>query len=188
MKENQQVRPVIADDFSKVTFEIRGREALVLDMGKLHPDILRRAAAVGMAQVRIVDAAAVSMTDDDGNILPEEVRIDTKRANMARLIEHYESGTAEWTLQSGGGGGNRSITIEAIAAVRGIDYEAAKAEVAKYAENGKDDKGKAFGGDTKKALAYLRKGARVAAKIDEIRAARMPKPVIDADAALNELG
>ena len=68
MKDNQQIKPVVSEDFSKVTFEMRGMEDLVLDMGALHPDVLKRAAAVGMAQVRIIDAAAVSRDDGAGGV------------------------------------------------------------------------------------------------------------------------
>lgn len=97
MKSNQQVAPIIAEDFGSVSFEVSGYETLVLHMDKLHPDIVRRAACVGFAQVRIVDAAAVSMTDKDGNIVPADVRLAKKHANMAALIAHYETGTAEWS-------------------------------------------------------------------------------------------
>lgn len=179
MKENQHVQPIIADDFSTVTFRTRGHPDLVLHMDKLHADIIRRAAAVGFAQVRIVDAAAVGLTDAEGNIIPEATRIAMKHENMAALIEHYETGTAEWS-RVGSGGGGKSITIEAIAAIKGMEYDQVEAEVADFAA-------KKYEGDTKKALAFLRTGARVAAKIEELRKARMPAPKVDADAALDEL-
>lgn len=179
MKENQHVQPVIADDFSSVVFNVKGRQSLTLDLTKLHPDIIRRAAAVGMAQVRIVDAAAVPAADEDGNIIPEARRLDMKRERMAALIEHYETGTAEWS-RMGTGGGGKSITVEAIASLKGIEYDQAEAYVADFAA-------KKYEGDTKKALAFLRQGERVAAKIEEIRKSRMPAPKVDADAALDEL-
>lgn len=180
MKQNQQVQPIINMEEGTVTFRVLGKADLVLHADKLHPDILKRAALVGMAQVRIVDAAAVGVADKDGNIIPAAERVEMKYANMAALIEHYESGTSEWS-RVGQGGGGKSITIEAIAAVQGKDYDTVEAEVATFADA-------KYGGDTKKALAFLRTGSRVAAKIEEMRKARLPAPKVDADNALAELG
>ena len=180
MKDNQHVQPVIAEDYSSVTFKTRGHADIVLDMTKVHPDLIRRAAAVGFAQVRIVDAAAVGMTDDEGNIIPEDERIEMKYERMAALVAHYMTGTSEWSRRGEGTGGGKSVTIEAIARIRGIDYDTAKAQVADYAK-------KKFGDDTKKCLAFLRQGERVAAAIAAIRAERAPKPKVDADKALSEL-
>jgi hypothetical protein len=179
MKENQHVQPVVDVEAGTVTFRTRGHPDIVLHAAKLHPDVMRRAALVGMAQVRIVDAAAVGMTDDDGNIIPEAGRIALKHERMAALVEHYETGTAEWS-RVGQGGGGRSITVEAIARVRGITYDAAKAETDGFAA-------KKFNGDTKKALAFLRDGKRVQDAIAAIRAERTKAPKVDADSALDEL-
>ncbi len=95
MKDNQHVRPVIDVEAGTVTFEVRGMDSLVLEWARLHPDVQMRAGLAGMAQVRIVDAAAVGVADDDGNIIPEAERIALKHQRMAALIEHYHSGTAE---------------------------------------------------------------------------------------------
>lgn len=182
MKVNQQVKPVVDVQAGTVTFQIAdGKEPLVLDMAKLHPDIVKQAALVGMAQVRIVDAAAVGAADEDGNIIPADKRIALKRERMSALIEHYHTGTAEWSRAATGGGGGRSLTIEAIARVRQVEYDQAEAMVADFAE-------KKYAGDTKKALAFLRQGERVAAAMDAIRKERMPAPKVDADKALEEIG
>ena len=180
LKENQSIKPVIDVDAGTVTFIIRDREPLTLTIGKLHPDVVKRAALVGMAQVRIVDAAAISATDDDGNLLDAETRLDTKRERMEALVEHYETGTPDWSRKGTGEGGGRSITLEAIARVKSVDYETAKAMVARMAE-------KAHGGDTKKALAFLRTGRKIAEAVNAIRAERAPAPKIDADNALKDL-
>lgn len=181
MKENQHVKPVIDVEAGQVHFEVKGMATLTLNMTALHADVVKRAAMVGMAQVRIVDAAAIPAADDDGNIIPEAVRLAMKHEKMAALIAHYESGTAEWSRVSAGGGGGKSITIEAISAIQGKPYDDVKADVAAFAE-------KKYGGDTKKALAFLRTGSRVAEKIEEIRKSRLPAPKVDADEALAELG
>jgi len=104
MKDNQHVQPVIDLTAGTVTFKVKGHPDIVLDMAQLHPDITRQAAMVGMAQVRIVDAAAVGRTDKDGLIIPEAERIAQKYANMAGLVEHYMTGTSEWSRRATGGG------------------------------------------------------------------------------------
>lgn len=103
LKENQHVMPQIDLEKGIVTFHVKGHLPIPLHMDRLHPDIIRRAAMVGMAQVRIVDAAAVGMTDKDGNIIPEADRIQMKYENMNELVRHYESGTAEWSRVSEAG-------------------------------------------------------------------------------------
>jgi hypothetical protein len=181
LKENQQVKPVVDMDTGLVQFHVRGyAEPLVLDMSKLHPDIVKRAAMVGMAQVRIVDAAAIGAADDDGNIIPAEDRIRMKHDAMRALIAHYETGTADWSRAgSGGGGGAKSITVEAIARVQGISYENALEMVDKRAEKT---------GSTRKAiLGKLRNAEAVQKAILAIRAERTPAPKVDADAELAAL-
>lgn len=180
MKENQHVKPVVDVEAGTVTFQVKGHNDIILDIAKLHPDIVKRAALAGMAQVRIVDAAAVGMADDEGNIIPEAERIALKYTRMEELVNHYHTGTSEWSRKGTGGGGFGSITVEAIARVLGREYAEAEAEVEKYAE-------KKFGGDTKKALAHIRRGGQVAKAMQDIRAERAPAPKLDADAALDEL-
>lgn len=99
MKTNQQVGVAIADDFSAVTFTVKGFEAkpIVLEMAKLSDAVRTRAACVGMAQVRIVDAAAIGAADKDGNIIPAEKRLEMKHTRMAELVAHYMTGTEEWS-------------------------------------------------------------------------------------------
>ena len=154
MKENQHVKPVVNVEAGTVTFQVKGHNDIVLDIAKLHPDIVKRAALAGMAQVRIVDAAAVGMADDEGNILPEAERINLKYSRMEALVSHYHTGTSDWSRKGTGSGGFGSITVEAIARVKDVEYAEAEAMVAKYAEA-------KFGGDTKKALAFFRDGKSV---------------------------
>lgn len=190
MKENQHVQPIIDVEGGIVTFKVKGHDDITLDWSKLSPEVQMRAGLAGMAQVRIVDRAAVGMTDDDGNILSEADRIAMKHSRMAELVEHYHTGTSEWNL-AGTGGGGRSITIEAIGRVKGISYDEAKAEVEKFANlQRKMPNGSlmSYKGDTKKALAFLRSGKAVSEAIAAIRAERTPAPKVDADAALAELG
>jgi hypothetical protein len=104
----KQIVPEISEDLTRVTFNIRGADPLVLDMTKLHPDIIRRAACAGMAQVRIIDAAAVQRADGEGGVRSDAEMLRIKRERMGALIEHYMTGTSEWSAKrstSGAGGG-----------------------------------------------------------------------------------
>lgn len=180
LKDNQHVKPVIDEQAGTVTFMVKGMDSIVLHMDRLHPDIIKRAALVGMAQTRIVDAAAVGVTDDEGNVIPADERIALKHARMSALVEHYETGTAEWSRVSQGGGGAKSITIEAIARVKQCAYADAEAMVDRLAAV-------RFQSDRRAALSYLRESADVQKAIMDIRAERMPKAKVDADEILAQM-
>lgn len=173
MKSNQQVAPVISDDFSTVSFEVAGMDTIVLHMDRLHPDIIRRAACVGMAQVRIVDAAAVGAADKDGNIIPAAERIAKKHANMAALVAHYETGTAEWSrVREGGPKGG--FLFEALCKL----YPEKSAEAIRAWLDGLDDK----------QQAALREDDSVAPIIAGIKAERnKDKPKVDTKSLLTGL-
>jgi len=182
MKENQHVQPVIDVEHQCISFNIAdGKPALVLHMAKVHQAIIERAAYVGLAQVRVVDAAAIGAADDDGNILSPAERIAEKRRRMAELIEYLETGTDQWSRTGAGGGGARSITVEAAAHVRGVEYDVALGWIDEYAS-------RKFAGNRKKALAKLRESSDILRAIRVLRDARMPAARVDADAALAELG
>ena len=178
MKDNQQIKPVVSEDFSKVTFEIRGMQDLVLDMSALHPDILKRAAAVGMAQVRIIDAAAVSRDDGAGGVRSVAEMLELKRERMEALISHYMTGTAEWTQKrAAGGGGAKDTSGITLQAMRRVWPD-------------KDCEGLAFKLETKRgisrkeAYAEFAKTKEVAAAIAAIKAERS---TMSADDLLDEM-
>lgn len=190
MKTNQQVKPVIDLAARTVMFEVRGKPSLVLHLDRLHADIIARAALVGMAQTRIVDAAAIGTTDAEGRVIPQAERIEIKYERMRALIEHYETGTDQWTRGGqGAGGGAGSITIAAIARVRGIMLEEATAAVEAYVDREAACATPRFV-DVKGALAFLRRGKAVREAIEALRRERdasLPA-ALDADEALAELG
>ena len=109
---------------------------------------------------RLVDAAALSRDTTNGAVASPA----DKLAAIKELVDHYESGSADWS-RAGTGDGGKSLTLEAIARVQGCTYDEAEANVAAYAK-------KKFADDTKKALAFLRQGAKVMAAIDAIRKER----------------
>jgi hypothetical protein len=173
----KQISPAISEDFSTITFNIRGAEPLVLDMGKLHPDVFKRAAAVGMAQVRIIDAAAIQRADGNGGVRTEAEMLELKRERMASLIEHYMSGTSEWTKGRAAGGGaikEAGITLAAMSRVwPGRDCEELVAGV--MAKRGVERKA---------ALALFASTKEVAAAIAAIKAERA---TVSADSLLAEM-
>lgn len=102
MKDGQTISYKIADDAKSIRFECKSGLSRVFNLNAVHQKNLERACAVGFAQVRIVDAAAVGRADKEGNIIPEFERVQMKWDRMMRLIEHYESGTEEWNLKGTG--------------------------------------------------------------------------------------
>jgi hypothetical protein len=177
-KSNSIVTHEVDAESGVITFHVLGVGAL-----KFNPKIVARenrlrAERHGWIQ-RIVDAAAIGVTDSEGNVIPKDQRTRMKYHAMNEIITHYESGSPDWS-RAGSGGGQRSITIEAIARVLDVEYEEATEYVQNHAE-------KKYGGDTKKALAQLRKGKRVMDAMEEIRRERTPEPKVDADAELEEL-
>lgn len=158
-----------------IAVNVLGAGSVTFDPTKAHQSNRIHAEFHGWKQ-RLADAAAMSRDDETG----KPASPADKLAAIQALIEHYESGSAEWS-RVGGGGGGKSLTIEAIARVKNLTYEEAQSQVVAFAE-------KRYEGDTKKALAYLRTGQRVAREMEVIRAERTPEPKIDADNALQELG
>jgi hypothetical protein len=159
-------------------YTVLGIGELDFHLDRVHADNLAYSCIHGWGQ-RVPDAAAIGVTDSEGNMIPKEQRTRMKYHAMNEIITHYESGSEDWS-RAGSGGGQRSITIEAIARVLDVEYEEATEYVQNHAE-------KKYGGDTKKALAQLRKGKRVMDAMEEIRRERTPEPKVDADAELEEL-
>lgn len=181
-KSNSVVTVQLLDD-GRIQYDVLGATngAVIFDPKKASASNRAHAEFHGWKQ-RGADGAALSRDTDTG----QPASPNEKRERIAALMAFYEEGTDDWS-RVGVGGGGKSLTVEAIAAEKGIDYDAAETMVEEFAKTGKDGKGNAFNGDTKKALAFLRQGAKVGARMEEIRKARMPAPKVDADAALNEL-
>lgn len=75
-----------------VIFRVKGAGDLTFNFRKVHTDLRLTAEGHGWIQ-RISDAAAISRDAETGTAAtPAE-----KLAAMERLVEHYESGTAEWS-------------------------------------------------------------------------------------------
>lgn len=156
-----------------MVFTVLDEGDVTFDLSRVHPDNLGRAIVHGFNQ-RIPDAAAIGVTDDEGNVIPKSERNALKHARMLALAAHYESGTADWS-RNGGGGGSRSLTIEALAEVKDWTYETAEEEVQKAADKHHD-------GDRKPVLAKLRKAADVSAAMTRIRNRREQSRALDVNA------
>lgn len=178
-REDQHVVLTFDEEKGTILVQTKGHPDLVCDTSKIHAKVMRRAAMVGLSQVRIVDAAAVPVARKDGSIMPLAERLALKHSRMKALIEHLESGTEEWS-RHGEGGGGLSITIQAIANVKGVDYATAEAYVADFAA-------KKHEGDRKAALAFLRDAKAVQDEMARIRDKARKPANVDADAALADL-
>jgi len=188
MKDNQSVSVAVADAFDSVTFEVRGQGKLVLEMGKLHEDIIKRAACVGMAQVRIVDAAAVGKADKDGNIIPEAERNAMKFARMKALVDHYNSGTATWErvrVASAAKEDSIELIQRAIGRALQVEADAVGALLDNWAKKRLPDGGQMFK-SRDEYVRFLGKSAKVREALALIKAEAI-KPVVDADAELEAL-
>lgn len=173
MKQKSNSVVTVQQVEGKIAFNVLGVGILTFDPTKVDAANRTHAEFHGWKQ-RIVDGAAISRDTTTGQPATPKEKYDA----MAELIAHYESGSAEWS-RAGGGGGGKSITIEAIARVQNLSYEAAEAEVDAMAVKRNEER--------KKTLAFLGTGARVMAAIKAIRDERMPTPVVDADEALDAL-
>lgn len=165
-----------------LVFTVLGQGDVELDLNKVSAANLARAAIHGMNQ-RIPDAAAIGMTDKDGEIIPKDERTRIKYERMNDLCRFYESGTEEWgRKRAEGEGSGKSLTIEAIARVKGLTYEEAEALVQRHADT-------VLKGDRKKALAQLRQAQKVVEAMAAIRSERDAKrATVDADSILDGLG
>jgi hypothetical protein len=159
-----------------LVFDVLGAGKLTLDLGKVHPDILTRAAIHGFKQ-RISDAAAIPCDPETGH----PATALEKYENMARLVDHYNSGAAEWNRARATGEGkgqNASKTLTAIMNVYKLaDIEAAKTYVEKTAVK----RGIEYG----EALALWRSSDKIKEELARMAMAAPTK--INADDLLSEL-
>jgi hypothetical protein len=146
-KSNSVITVTLDGNMQK--FNVLGAGELVLDLSKLAEAIRVRAMAHGMKQ-RISDAAAIPCDKDTGLPATPEEKLEA----MRRLVEHYMTGSAEWSpARTSGGGATKDtsgITLQAMKRVwpdkdceglafkletkRGITRREAYAEFAKTKE------------------------------------------------------
>jgi len=183
-RKSNSVVTVQQTDSGQLVIAVLGVGSITFDPTKVAAPNRAYAELHGWKQ-RLSDAGAMSRDPETGRPATAQDKYDA----IFALAEHYQSGAVEWS-RVGGGGGGKSITIEAIARVKDVDYADAERMVTEFADKAltlPDGTKVSFGGDRKKALAFLRDGKAVGEAILAIRAERQPKPKVDADNALREL-
>lgn len=159
-------------------WQVAGVGKLTLDVDKVHAAIKSQAMYEGLSD-RIVDKAALGFIKSENRYATAREKFEAMRT----LVEHYATGTAEWSMKpSGGGVDNSGLTIEAIRRVQGYETTAlAEAYAEKYAA-------KAHAGDRKAALKYLATAnLKIATAILAIKQERLGVPAVDANAELDDL-
>lgn len=172
-RKSNSVVVVSYDAEGIMSINVAGVGAITFDKRKASAVCRAEAEDHGWEQ-RLRDAAAISRDDATGASASPQEKYDAVLA----LRDHYEGGATEWRL-AGGAGGGRSITVEAIARVKGLSYDDASAMVDRHAATMKQDR--------KDALKFLATSKRVMEAINAIRAERMPAAKVDADKALDEI-
>lgn len=165
-------------------FKVRGFGDILLDLEKVSVANISWAVVHGFGQ-RLPDSAAISRTDKDGRIVPQDQRDRTKGEKMTELRDFYETGTEEWERAKRGGDGGAAVemarVLQAIMKVSAISNEEALRRSKIHADN-------LFGGDVRRALKHLATGKRVAEVLREMEAQRMPDDLPDADELVDQLG
>lgn len=160
-------------DNGKITFTVQGAGAITLDLKQVNTDNATRAMHHGFIQ-RVSDAAALSRDTETGKPASPADKLEA----MRRIVDHYNSGSADWSIRAASGDGASpvaGITLKALAAVQNMPLDEMRQRVEALAEK--------RGITTKALLATLAKQPAVAAKIAEMRA----PAGIDADDLLGEL-
>lgn len=112
----------------RIIFTVLGEGELTLNLNRIHPANLERAAIHGLIQ-RVSDRAAKGRDPETGKpASPAE-----KAEAMRGAIEHLESGSPDWGMRvaTGETGG---ITLRALARVQGVEVAVMRERVERMAE------------------------------------------------------
>ncbi len=177
METKKRANSVISTrvDENGVVFSVTGVGELSLPFGELSDAVKHRAMIHGLIQ-RVSDAAALSRNTETGQSATPQDKYNA----MRDIVEHYRTGTTEWSVKRASGTGEtreNGITLRALAAVQGADVATMRERVERLAEK--------QGVTTRAILAKIATQPAVAAKIAELRAQTV---AVDADAMLAELG
>lgn len=107
-----------------IVFSFDGLDAVTFDATKTS-DAVRNYAAMHGFSARIGDNAAIARKAADGSIIT--VTEAMRREAVVELVDHYQSGTADWNLKASRAP-TKNPVWEAIAAKKGMTYEAYVAE------------------------------------------------------------
>lgn len=179
-KANSIITHALSDN--GITFLFRGAVVGNLNLTAMSRECKERAMIHGMLQ-RIGDGGAVERMDKATGLIRTDAEMDNiKKARITALIEHYNSGTAEWNLTrtSGGGGVDTSgLTIEAISRVYGWSVADTERKVDTLAAK--------KGIERKEMLRTYANIPDVASMIGTIKAERAARTGLDAQGMADEL-
>jgi hypothetical protein len=163
-------------DGDEIVFTVHGAGELRLNLAAMSQANLTRAAFHGIKQ-RVSDAAAIPCDTATGqSASPAE-----KFAAMARLVEHYNSGAAEWSPARGDGTG-AARTGSTMQAFANVYWEGNLAKAEEKMEAFADKRGI----DRKAALKIWAGADKIQAEIERMRVVKAP--VFNADELLGEMG
>jgi hypothetical protein len=164
-----------------IAFLFRGQNVGTLLFSNMNTANLQRAQTHGMVQ-RIGDGGAVERIDKVTGLMRTDAEMDAiKKARIVQLIEHYNSGTAEWNLTRAAATGpdTSGLTIEAISRVYGWDTGTVDSKVTKMAEK--------KGISRREMLGTYANIPDVATMIGTIKAERAARTGLDAQGMADEL-
>ena len=114
------MKKVINSGAQAVTFQFDGLADVVLRMSEVTPANATYAMLHGFA-ARIGDNAALSKLAENGFVVTEARR----REAVMELVDHYRSGSIEWSPKAKAKAAPQNPHIAAIAVKRGCSYEEA---------------------------------------------------------------
>lgn len=174
-RENATVSYTIREDLSGLDVHVAGVGDIAFDLNKVSEAVKTKACLFGFAQVRLVDAAAIPRDKETGRSATPQEKYDAIKA----LVDHYHTGTEEWSRKSAGGGVKQDdgLIITAMCNVlTGGDVDKANLLVSKWGET--------HGLDRRASLKAWADTEKVAEEMGRIRAQRAKG---DADAMVAEM-
>lgn len=118
------MKKVINIKAQSIQFTFDGLEPITLDVTKVSADVQDYAVYHGL-QARIGDNAAISRKQPDGSVIV--VTEEMRRNAVKELVDHYESGSAEWNIGRKAAAQNPAIL--ALAEKLGKSYAEAQAYI-----------------------------------------------------------
>lgn len=169
-KNTPAIDATIAADHSGLTLVFAHGKSLTIRAAELAPTIVAQALMHGLKQ-KLVDAAAISRNTETGRAASVEDKYNAVKEVYDRLL------SGEWNKRREGGAGSVSGGLLFRALCRMYDGKRTPDEVKEFLD-----------AKTDAEKAALRKNAKVAAVIEEIRAESVKDGGADADELLAGLG
>lgn len=173
-----------------ITFKVLGVGDIVLSTALLSRGVKDRALYHGLTQ-RVSDAAAIPFNKEENRYATPQEKFEAMRA----LVEHYETGTAEWARNRAAGGsrvdGETALILRAVAEHQGKTVDTMRESIKAIAEKREMTPKVYLAGLL--ATAQAAKGTGPLANIASIYARikseqPVPEVKVDADEMLADLG